>query len=130
MLAFWHRRQGNAAEADSHARRRSGLAPVVLVQRFERSDGTPLVGGGKDPEVPGRVQPCAERLARPGMQLTFFDLTTDHEGCIRLPVYRTVYRLHGVSHPEGYSLDLPQLGWFEARGKVGLMPAATVRHER
>jgi len=129
MMAFWHRRQGNEAEADSHTRRAQELAPVVLVQRFEHPDGTPLVGA--------LIQRCQVECNRiqngsldPSLQLTFFGLTTDDNGCIRLPVYRTVYRLHGISHPAGFSVELPPLGWFEARGKVGLMPAATVRRER
>ena len=126
MLALWHRRRGDATAAADHAARAERLAPVVLVQRFEREDGTPLVGG--------RVQSMQVECNRvvggsldPSLKLTFFDLTTDNEGSVRLPVYKTVYRLYSVGHPAGYDLDLPRLGWFEARGKVGLLPVATVR---
>jgi hypothetical protein len=129
MLALWHRRRGDTAAAADHAERAERLAPVVLVQRFDREDGTPLVGG--------RIQSMQVECNRvvngsldPSLKLTFFDLTTDDEGSVRLPVYRTVYRLSSIAHPAGYDLDLPRLGWFESRGKVGLLPDATVRPKR
>ena len=99
---------------------------MTLVQRFDHPDGTPLVGAYvRSVEVEcNRVRGGS---LDPSLKLEFFDLVTDADGCVRLPVYRTVYRLSGISHPRGYKAEFPTLGWFETRGRVGLLPAAVVR---
>src|SRR4051812_30704062 len=126
LLGLWHQRRGNAEESRRYYAAAEADAPVTLVQRFQHEDGTPLVGGSvRFVEVEcNRVR---NGSLDPSLKLEFFDLVTDGDGCVRLPVYRTVYRLFGISHPQGYSADFPPLGWFESRGRVGLLPAATVK---
>ena len=73
------------------------------------------------------MQPGPARSLDPSLKLRYALLVTDEEGTIRLPVYRTVWRITRQSHPGGHDAVIPTLGWFESRGKVGLLPVVTVR---
>jgi hypothetical protein len=128
LLGLWHAMNGDAARGHTHYARALEHAPVVLVQRYELADGRPLVGARIDTfQVEcNRVQ---NGSLNPSLKLTFFDLTTDAGGSIRVPVYETVYRLFNTSHPDGCTATYPRLGWFESPGRVGLLPAARVQRE-
>lgn len=127
-LAKWYELHGEQAKADELYRRAYAAAPVILVQRYEYPDGTPAAGL--------HVQSYAVECNRvkkgsldPSLKLSYWDLTTDADGCIYLPAYKTVYRTDAMSHPDGLPTVYPRLGWFEFRGKVGILPAAVVtRH--
>lgn len=125
LLALWHRRRGNKDLAEQHMQQALKKAPVILVQRFQFADGSPLVGSAIR-EIQIECNRVQKGSLDPSLKLTFFDLTTDADGCVYLPVYRTIYRLYSIAHPEGFALELPRLGWFETRSKVGILPAATV----
>lgn len=129
LLGLWHAMNGETDRAAQYYARALEHAPVVLVQRYELPDGRPLTGGRIDTfQVEcNRVQ---NGSLNPSLKLTFFDLTTDREGCIRVPVYDTVYRLFNTSHPDGFVATYPRLGWFESKGRVGVLPTAGVKPER
>jgi hypothetical protein len=128
LLGLWHTMNGDAARGREYYARALEHAPVVLVQRYELADGRPLAGARVD-----TFQVECNRVRNgsldPSLKLTFFDLTTDAHGSIRVPVYDTVYRLFNTSHPEGYAATYPRLGWFESPGRVGLLPVAGVTPE-
>ena len=98
----------------------------VVVQRFEYADGRPLVGA----EVRSFALEC-NRVRNgsldPSLKLLYVGLVTDAGGEVRLPAYRTVWRTDSMAHPPGFDVTFPSLGWFEGRGKVGLLPPAVVR---
>jgi hypothetical protein len=129
LLGLWHTASGDPVTGARHYADALEHAPAVLVQRYELAAGQPLVGA-----TIATFQVECNRVRHgkhdPSLKLTFFDLETDKDGCIRLPVYDTVYRLFNTSDPAGYRATYSELGWFEARGRVGLLPVATVRPER
>jgi hypothetical protein len=58
-------------------------APVVLVQTYEFAHGRPLAGA-RVPEFQVECNRVRNGSLDPSLKLTFFDLTTDAEGRIRL----------------------------------------------
>jgi hypothetical protein len=126
LLALWHRIHGDASLADEFQERAYRHAPVVLVQRFRDADGRPLRGAFiQEAEV--ECNRVANGSLDPSLKLLFMDLITDDDGAIYLPAYDTVYRLYSISHPEGYDLESPRLGWFQSPRKVGILPPMTAR---
>ena len=126
LLALWHARNGDAIAARDWSSRAETHAPVVLVQTFRRPDGTPAAGL-KIPEMAIECNRVIGGSIDQSLDLPFFGLTTDVDGRVRLPVYETVYRLASISYPSGHTLDMPRLGFFESRGRISLLPDATVR---
>ena len=122
LLSTWHRDFGDPAESQRLLAAAYEHAPVILVQRFEFADGSPLVGGA----VYGFTIECnrVENHYLDQIHLEFLNLRTDANGCIYLPVYDTVYRRFSASTPYGYSVDFPTLGWCQTSRKVGLLPVA------
>ena len=98
-------------------------APRVIVQRYENAEGDPIVGA----EVPSFELECnrvENSSLNPSPKLVYFNLVTDEEGAIYLPVYDTVLRATSKSYPKDIPVNYPTLGWFECRGRAGLMPVA------
>lgn len=129
LLGLWYAMNGDAELGRRYHARALEHAPVVLAQRYEFADGRPLAGARID-----TFQVECNRVRNgsldPSLKLTFFDLTTDADGAIRVPVYDTVYRLFNTSHPDGHAATYPRLGWFESPGRVGVLPAARVTPEK
>jgi beta-lactamase regulating signal transducer with metallopeptidase domain len=125
LLSMWHRDYGDPDESQRLLDAAYEHAPVILVQRFEFADGSPLVGGTiYDSKIEcNRV----EQGQLDQINLEFLNLRTDASGCICLPVYNTVYRWSSASSPYGYSVSYPTLGWFETSRKVALLPVAVVK---
>lgn len=128
LLGLWHEKTGDAGRARDYHVKALDHAPVILVQRYELSDGRPLTGARIE-TFQVECNRVRNGILNPSLKLTFFDLTTDSDGAIRLPVYDTVYRLFNTSHPAGYTADYPRLGWFESEGRIGLLPVAKVRDD-
>lgn len=124
-LALWHRVHGSAEDADQYLALAYRHAPIVLVQTYQHEDGTPLAN-----TAVGSIEIECNRVRNgsldPSLHLFFPKQVTDDRGRIYLPVYDTVYRISSISHPDGYILYLPPMGWFES-DDVGLLPAAVVR---
>jgi len=125
LLATWHRRRGNGAEAARLFAHAEEQAPAVLVQTYRYADGRPLVGATIR-EVAVECNRVRNGSRDPSLKLRFVRQVTDADGSIRLPVYRTVWRMNSQSHPDVYDAEFPQQGWIESRGKVGLLPVVTV----
>jgi hypothetical protein len=125
LLGLWRQMNGEQAAAEVHYASALASAPVVLVQRFELDDGRPLAGA-EAPELEIECNRVEGSALDPSLKLTFFKLTTDSEGCVRLPVYKTVYRLTAAASPPGFETHWPATGWFQSRGRTGLLPTATV----
>ena len=125
LLATWHRNRGSAEEAERYQRLAVAHAPVVLIQAYTSEDGRPLAKTDvRRIEIEcNRVQ---NGSLNPSLRLVFPACVTDERGRVYLPVYDTVYRLGSISHPDGWDMTVPSLGWFESR-KLGLLPAAIVR---
>jgi hypothetical protein len=124
-LSKWYESHGDQAKADALIRQAYADAPVILVQRYEYSDGTPAAG--LHVQYFGiECNRVKKHSLDPSLKLTYWDLTTDPKGCIYLPAYSTVYRTDSMSFPDGLQTTYPRLGWFEVRGKVGVLPAAVV----
>lgn len=123
LLGTWHQMNGNTTLAEDYFLRSYRHAPVVLIQRYEHADGSPIPGAAiRQFEIEcNRVQGGS---LDPSLNLKYFALTTDSEGCVYLPVYDTVYRATAMSFPEGFKVGYPKLGWFESRGKVAMLPVA------
>jgi hypothetical protein len=126
LLGLWLEMDGTTEASARYYRFALEHAPVTLVQRYEFEDGRPLARVS--------IQHLAVECNRvqngslnPNLNLQFYDLITDKDGCVRLPVYETVYRLSSASYPSGFEANFPELGWFEARGRVGLLPPVKVR---
>jgi beta-lactamase regulating signal transducer with metallopeptidase domain len=129
LLAQWLRDAGDAAAATKLLDAAYAHAPAVIVQRYERPDGTPLANTAISSfslEC-NRVQ---NGSLDPSLHLLYTHLRTDAAGCIYLPAYQTVFRTDRMASPSGYDVAWPRLGWFETRQKVGLLPAATATPKR
>lgn len=61
----------------------------------------------------------------PSLELEFFDLLTNSNGEVAVPVYDTVFRLSSRSYPAGYDTEMPRLGWFSAKSRIGVLPEIT-----
>lgn len=125
LLAHWWWDNADSAEVARLLEASYKHAPVVLVQQYVFADGTPL----RHALVPDFEIECnrvQNHRLDPSLRLRYRDLRTDDRGCIYLPVYNTVYRIASMSFPPGYDVKSPDLGWFEASQKVGLLPPATV----
>lgn len=129
LLGVWHTKNGDAAAGQRYHEQAFEHAPVVLVQTYLFPDGRPLVGANvRWFEIEcNRVQ---KGSIDPSLKLMFYDLVTDAQGQMAVPVYDTVYRHTTVSHPTAPPQELktnyPTLGWFEPTSKRSLLPAATV----
>ncbi|MEQ9410984.1 MAG: M56 family metallopeptidase [Fuerstiella sp.] len=124
MLATWHRRNGNPAMAKELFAKAFENAPVILSQRYKSGDGTPITGLEID-AIAIECNRVKNRSIDQSLELSFVDLTTDAKGEIRVPVYDTVFRLSSRSIPRGYSTEMPRLGFFEAKSRVGQLPEVT-----
>lgn len=125
LLASWHRNSGDPLEAARLLDSAYQHAPVIVVQRFALADGSPLA----DTPIASFALECnrvENHSLDPSLKLLYYDLRTDADGCIYLPVYNTVYRSDDMASPDGYTVNFPKLGWFETSRKVGLLPVATV----
>lgn len=132
LLALWHRIRGNSATADDFQERAYRHAPVILVQQFRNADGSPLRGAFiQEAEV--ECNRVIDGSLDPSLKLLYMDLVTDDDGAIYFPAYDTVYRLYSISHPQstshpqGYDLESPRLGWFQSPRKVGILPPMIAR---
>ena len=129
LLGLWHQEQGDRARGETLYAQALEHAPAVLVQPYRFRDGRPLAGS-----VIARMEIECNRVRNgwldPSLKLAFFNLRTDGQGNVRVPVYRTVYRVSSVSNPDEFDTEYPRLGWFETRGKTGILPAATVAPEK
>jgi hypothetical protein len=128
LLGVWHRNHGGFEKSRDFFERAFEHAPVVIVQPYQSEHGGPLIGATV--QVFGlECNHVKDGYLDPDLQLVYPSLVTDDDGCIYLPVYNTVYRRDRMSHPEGYSVDYPRLGWFASPGKVGVLPAAVVNRK-
>lgn len=124
LLATWHRRNGNLETAQQLLTSAFEHAPVILSQRFKSGDGTPI-SGLEIEETAIECNRVKNRSIDQSLKLTFIDLATDANGEIQVPVYDTVFRLGSRSIPRGYSTEMPRLGFFEAKSRVGQLPEVT-----
>ncbi len=125
LLSTWHRLNGHAQLANDYANAALEHAPVILVQ--------PYVDGAGEPRRGLYIQTFAIECNRvrsgslsPSLELRYPALVTDEQGQIYLPAYDTVFHTNSMSLPDGYKTTYPRLGWFEARGRVSVLPAAIV----
>ncbi len=125
LLGDWHRIHGNATEAERYHKLAYTHAPIVLIQRFQHADGSPLTGAAIQ-ELTIEYNRVVAGSLDPSLQLCYTNLTTDEEGCVYVPVYDTVYRRFSISHPTGYEVSVPRLGWFETARSVAELPPVTV----
>ena len=121
LLGLWHEINGRSDASREYSGLALQHAPVVLVMCYEFSDGRPLAGVS--------IQNLAVECNRvhngsldPSLILEFYDSTTDKDGCVRLPVYDTVYRLSSASFPNGFMAEYPKMGWFQGAGKLAYFP--------
>ena len=124
LLGQWHRHAGDDELADRWLARAFAHAPVTLTQGYQFSDGRPLVGARVDSYEIECLRVRNRSLA-PSLRLDFPGLTTDNDGCIRLPVYDTVYRRYSMSSPAGHVTKYPRLGYFKV-GWTGELPIARI----
>jgi beta-lactamase regulating signal transducer with metallopeptidase domain len=123
LLGTWHRMNGDNAAADAFLRSAYRHAPVVVIQRYEDAKGKPIASA----PVRHYALECNRVQGGsldPSLELEYFGLTTDADGCIYLPVYDTVYRRNAMASLDGYDVNYPRLGWFKSRGKVAMLPVA------
>lgn len=125
LLGDWHRKHGDVAEAERYHKLAYRHAPIILIQRFQHADGSPMAGAVIQ-ELTIECNRVASGSLDPSLQLCFTNLTTDEAGCVYVPVYDTVYRRFSISHPTGYEASVPRLGWFETYRSVAEMPAVSV----
>jgi beta-lactamase regulating signal transducer with metallopeptidase domain len=128
LLAVWSQSHGDAEAARGLFERAYRHAPIVIVQRFETPGGRPVAN------VP--MQSFALECNRvkkgwldPSLKLLYLRLRTDQNGCIYLPVYRTVYRTDDMASPDGYEPKWPRLGWFQTSAQVGLLPVCVLKEK-
>jgi hypothetical protein len=124
-LGLWHKLHGDAEDAERYFALAYRHAPVVLVQQYRHEDGKPLANTAVG-TVEIECNRVKNRSLDPSLKLLFASQVTDERGRIYLPVYDTVYRVSSISYPQGYSLTIPRMGWFES-AKVGLLPVAVAR---
>ena len=125
LLGTWHRMNDDQLQADRYMIRAYRHAPVVIVQRYEDSEEQPIQGA--------RISSFALECNRvqkgyldPSLELRYFNLVSDSEGCIYLPAFKTVFRRNNMSYPGGIHVNYPSLGWFKSPGKVGMLPVVGV----
>ena len=97
----------------------------MLVPTYRYADGRPLAGATIR-EVAVECNRVRNGSLDPSLKLRFVRLVTDADGSIRLPGYRTVWRMSSQAYPDGLDAEYPRHGRFESRGKVGLLPVVTV----
>ncbi|MEZ6088017.1 MAG: hypothetical protein R3C05_08335 [Pirellulaceae bacterium] len=124
LLATWHRRNGDPEMARKLFASAFENAPVILSQRYQNGEDAPIEGL-TIPEFSIECNRVQNRSIDQSLRLQFIDLTTDSNGEIKVPVYETVYRLSSRSIPQGYSTEMPRLGFFEAESRVGQIPPVT-----
>ena len=128
LLGLWHDMRGNADESRRLHALALSHAPVVLEQRYFDKSGAPLVNVSF-PELAIECNRVENGSLDPSLKLRFFDLVTDGNGAVRLPVYDAVYRFTSASVPNGYKVEYPKLGWFASRAKTGVLPDAIVQKQ-
>ena len=125
LLGIWHRNNDNATKSKEFLEAAYKHAPVIIVQRYELADRSPLQNGSVQ-----RFALECNRVKRgsldPSLVLDYCDLRTDEEGCIYLPAYDTVFRWTNAATPEGHRAEYPRLGWFQATSKVAFLPVCKV----
>jgi hypothetical protein len=125
LLGKWHEMNGDRQKAEELIEAAYRHAPVTIAQPYRFEDGRPLAGVA--------IQQFALECNRvkngslnPNLQLEYYDLVTDKEGCIYLPAYDTVFRTNNMASPRGYDVDYPRLGWFATTSRIGVLPPAIV----
>jgi hypothetical protein len=125
LLGHWHRLRGESEQARRWLRRAYEHAPAILIQRYRYTDGRPVAASHLIVGIEcNRVEHGA---LNPTPELHFGQLTTDADGCVYLPVYRTVYRRGTYSWPADHEVQTARLGWFETAGRIGEMPVFECR---
>ena len=125
LLAKWHERQGNAAEAKRWMDQALEHAPIVLVRQYQFMDGKPLAHTNV-----GRLGvECRMRTAtstNTSQTLEYIDLTTNAQGHVLLPCYDTRIRCNGVQWPEGYEIETGRHGYLKIHARYSLLPTIYV----
>jgi hypothetical protein len=130
LLGLWNEMNDRKDRARELYQQALEHAPIILVQRYEHEDGRPHAGA-----LVHHLGIECNRVENNGLDprlvLDFYNLTTDSDGCVRLPVYDTVYRLSSASIDiGGLEASYPTLGWFKAQTRVALLPPAKVARKR
>ena len=126
LLGVWHRRNGQEQDAEDYFELAYEHAPVVIVQPYRTASDDPL----EEAEITSFALECnrvEKGSLNPNLKLYYPGLKTDDEGCIYLPVYDTVYRTDDMTYVENHIVEYPTLGYFEADGKMGVLPVAVAR---
>lgn len=123
LLGTWHQRNGDPETARTLLKSAFTNAPVVLVRTYRHGDGTPIQGASiRDLRLEcNRVQ---NGRLDPSLSLLYVGLVTNPKGEVQLPVFDTVFRLSGA-YPDGYSAETENLGWFESKSRIGILPDVT-----
>ena len=124
LLGTWYRRNGDLKKAHELFTASMKNAPIVLTQRYRAGNKEPLSGV----TIEGMSIECnrvKNHSLNPNLQLEFIDLITDNRGEVTVPVYDTVYRLSSRSYPSGYDTEMPRLGHFSTKSRIGVLPEIT-----
>lgn len=125
LLGTWYRRHGDLKRSTALLNAALANAPVVLTQKYQAGNGTPLQGL-EIPQLEIECNRVQNHSLDPRLKLKYVDLLTDADGNLKLPVYDTVYRIRTLGHPSGYSIDYDNLGWFESQATNGILPDVLV----
>lgn len=124
LLGTWYRRSGDLNRAQELLSASLKNAPVVLIQRYRTGNGVSLTGVTIE-EMSLECNQVKNHSLDSGLKLEFIDLVTDSNGEIAMPAYDTVFRLASRSYPDGYDTEMPRLGWFSAKSRIGVLPEIT-----
>lgn len=124
LASSWYRVHNQTDKAMVYHEMAMDNAPRVLICRYVDTSGNPIAGATIQ-NFKIECNRVKDRYLDPSLNLLYRNLVTDQEGCIYLPTYKTVMRTTMVSHPRGWDVKYPRLGWFKSRGKFGLLPEVT-----
>lgn len=140
LLAAWHKLNGNTTEHETWIQFAFDLASGALIQRMTDAQGNPVAGFDLPPVAIGYDRVIDGRR-NASLVLIYPGLTSDNQGMVYVPTYRSVYRFTdadlplGVDpglHPRGLSflpqpLDGRDPNWFAVPdGAVGQLPDAVI----
>ena len=124
LLGTWYRRNGDLVKGQELLSAALKNAPIVLTQRYRTGNGEPLANVAID-SMTIECNRVKNHSLNPELKLEFVDLVTDSQGEVAVPVYDTVFRLYSRSHPDGYDTEMPNLGWFGSKSRIGVLPEVT-----
>ncbi|MBN1362107.1 MAG: M56 family metallopeptidase [Sedimentisphaerales bacterium] len=121
LLAKWYEINDDPNEAARWMAQSLAHAPVVLVRKYELTDGQPLaytlVGHlGVEYRVKTPTQ------TNTSLELDYVHLTTDEKGQVYLPGYDTRIRCNGTQWPQGYEIETGRHGYLALHARYNRLP--------